>query len=224
MSPAIKIKIAILGTTIVIFGVIFTSWGLDDIEGLLAHPARATLLLLLLAQFLTILLLVPLGWMHSRLPPQSIDNNILIAFIGAMGILLFLMISPFSDRREWMLLGGGDVLRYLGLFLVSLGTVFSTWAVIHLCKHLNVQVKNHQHQLVTNGPFKYIRHPRDFGGILIFMGVPLVFLSSLGLLLAFLSTAGLFERINREEKMLQQQFQEEWSQYAQKTKCLIPGA
>jgi protein-S-isoprenylcysteine O-methyltransferase Ste14 len=224
MSYVIKIKIAIFVTAIVIFGVIFTSWGLDDIEGLLMHPARATLLLLLLAQFLIILLLVPLGWMHSRLPVETDDHHGLIAFIGTMGILLFLMISPFSDRREWLLLGGGDNLRYVGLFLVALGTVFSTWAIIHLCKHLNTQAQNNQCQLVTDGPFKYIRHPRDFGGILMFVGIPLVFLSSLGLLLAFLSTAGLFERISREEKLLQQQFQEEWAQYAEKTKCLIPWA
>jgi hypothetical protein len=48
MFNTIKNKIAIFGIGIVIFSLIFTSWGLDDINGLLAHPARAILLLLLL--------------------------------------------------------------------------------------------------------------------------------------------------------------------------------
>jgi protein-S-isoprenylcysteine O-methyltransferase Ste14 len=226
MSYAVKIKIAIFFIALVIFGVIFISWGVDDIKGLLAHPARAALLLLLLAQLLVIMLLVPLGWMSNRLLYQPVDDNhTLIAFIGAMGVLLFLMVSPFSDRREWMLLSSSDAVRYFGLFLFVIGVAFSTWATIHLCRRLSFQVKNQQgYKLVTDGPFKIVRHPRDFGSILIFVGIPLVFLSSLGLVLAFLSTAGLFERISREERMLQQQFKEEWSQYVQKTKCMIPWA
>jgi protein-S-isoprenylcysteine O-methyltransferase Ste14 len=225
MSYALKIKILLFGAVSLVFAVILISWGLDDIHGLLTHPARTGLLLLLLTQFLIIILYVPLAWMRSRLPAEPIDeHNRLVVFIGIMGILLFLMVSPFSDRRQWMLLSDGEGLRYFGLFLVTLGIFFSTWAAIHLCKHLTIQVQSNEQKLVTDGPFNLVRHPRDFGSILIFIGIPLVFLSSLGLLLAFLTTAGLFERISREEKMLQQQFQEEWSAYAQKTKCLIPWA
>lgn len=223
MFKTIIVKITIFLIAIMIFGVIFTSWGLDDINGLLAHPARVTLLLILVAQLL-IILFIPLGWKSTRLPSEPDENNMLVTFIGAMGILLFLMISPFSDRHEWAQLGGGDTVRYLGLFLFSIGAIFSTWAAFHLCKHFNIQAKHQHYKLVTDGPFKYVRHPRDFGSILLFLGIPLVFLSGLGLLLAFLSAAGLFERISREERVLQQKYQEEWSMYAEKTKCLIPWA
>ncbi len=220
MSHSVKIKIAIFFIALVIFGVIFISWGLDDIGGLLAHPARATLLLLLLAQLMVFGWFIPLGWMRSRLPEQSTENNMLVAFIGAMGVVLFLMISPFSDRNEWMLLGGGgDIWRYVGLFLFTIGAFLSIWASVHMCQSL----KNKQnYQLITDGPFQLVRHPRDLGTILAFIGIPLVFLSSLGLLLAFLSSAGLFERIGREERMLELQFKDEWLEYAQQTKCLIP--
>jgi protein-S-isoprenylcysteine O-methyltransferase Ste14 len=220
MFYAIKVKMAIFLIAIVIFSVIFTSWGFDDIDGLLAHPARATLLLLLLMLFILFGFFIPMGWMLSRLPEYPVsDSNRLIAFIGAMGILLFLMISPFSDRHQWMLLGGGDAVRYLGMILFTVGAFFTLWASFHICKTLK---SKSNFQLIIDGPFKYIRHPRDFGVILIFVSIPLVFLSSLGLLLAFLSVAGVFERIGREEKMLQQQFREEWQAYAENTKCLIP--
>ena len=226
MINSIKNQLIFIGIAIVIFTVIFTSWGLDDIDGLLAHPARLALLLLLLILFTVLGLFVPSGGItqSSRQPIHpGVENNHLIAFIGAMGILLFLMVSPFSDRNEWMLLIGGDLLRYLGLFIFILGAGFSIWTSIHISKQWNIQHGNQQpYHLITNGPFKLVRHPRDLGNILIFIGIPLVFRSSLGLLLAFLSVAGLFERISREEKVLQQQFKDEWSKYAEKTKCLIP--
>ncbi|MDM8560149.1 isoprenylcysteine carboxylmethyltransferase family protein [Candidatus Parabeggiatoa sp. HSG14] len=223
MFNFIKIRIAIFGIAIIIFGVIFTSWGFDHIGGLLNHPARAGLLLILFIQFIIFGFFIPLGWTTTRQHIPPVDNNTLIAFIGAMGVLLFLMISPFSDRQAWVPLPGGDILRYFGLSLFILGAFFSTWASIHLCQQLSLQVKNQQsYKLVTDGPFKYVRHPRDFGTILIFIGIPLIFLSGLGLFIAVLSVAGLFERISREEQMLQQQFKGEWLVYSKKTRCLIP--
>ncbi|RKZ41215.1 MAG: hypothetical protein DRQ49_05910 [Gammaproteobacteria bacterium] len=222
MTHLLKLKTIIFFITIIIFSIIFISWGLDDIHGLLAHPARVVLLLLLIVQFF-FLELIPWAWILSRLPKQAPDDNMLVPFIGAMSILLIIIISPFSDRNEWILLGGGDITRYFGLFLFILGAFAANWASIHLCKQLNIQQQNQQgYQLVTSGPFEYVRHPRDFGTILIFVSLPLVFLSSLGLLLAIFSVAGLFERIAREEKILQQQFKEKWTDYSQHTKCLVP--
>ncbi len=225
MLKIIKIKLSIIGLAIFIFGIIFTSWGLDDISGLLAHPARAALIFLLSLQFI-IFLLLPWAWMLSRLPKQPFDDdNMLIPFMGAMGVMLFLMISPFSDRHEWIPLWGGDMLRYLGVLLLILGVFLSVWAYVHIFKCLKTLEKNkYSYKLITDGPYKYIRHPRDLGGILIFIAIPLVFLSSFGLTIAVISTAGLFERIAREEKILAEQFKEEWQKYTETTKCLIPWA
>ncbi len=225
MLKIIKIKLSIITLAIFILGIIFTSWGLDDVAGLLAHPARAALILLLSLQFLMFLFL-PWAWMLSRLPKQPLDDdNMLIPFIGAMGILLLLMISPFSDRHEWVPLWGGDILRYIGVMFLMLGIFLSVWAYIHIYKQLKIQEKHKlEYQLITDGPYKYIRHPRDLGGILIFIAIPLIFRSSVGLILAFISSAGLFERIAREEKILAEQFKEEWQKYTETTKCLIPWA
>ena len=223
MHHFIKFKIAIFFIAIIVFAVILISWGLVDIDGFLAHPARMMLLFLLLIQFI-IFEFIPWGWILSRLPAPPSDDNKLIAVIGAMGILLFLMISPFSDRNEWMQLGGGNILRYCGVFFFTLGCIIANWASIHLYQQLVIQYHRNQHgyQLVTTGPFEYVRHPRDFGVILIFVSIPLIFLSSLGLFLALFSIVGLFERIAREEQILRQEFGDEWLDYVEKTKCLVP--
>ena len=49
----IMIKFMIISSiAIIIFGIILASWGISDISGLLAHPARVALLSLLIAQFI----------------------------------------------------------------------------------------------------------------------------------------------------------------------------
>ena len=99
----------------------------------------------------------------------QIKGNCLITYLGIMAVILFLIISPFSDRHQWMLLPGGDFLRYLGVILFILGNILIFW------KSINI------------------------GLIMICISIPLVFLSSLGLLLALFASIALFEQIARKE-------------------------
>jgi len=79
------------------------------------------------------------------------------------------------------------------------------------------------HQLVTHGPYRYVRHPIYSGALLFAMGHTLVvpnliagpaFLVGLVILIAF--------RIGPEEKMMADQFGEEFETYCQTTARLIP--
>lgn len=188
------IKFMIISSiAIIVFGIILVSWGIDDISGLLAHPARVALLSLLIAQFIVMFFFISPKWMfHSGILSNTceIKENCLIGYLGIMAVILFLIISPFSDRQQWMLLPGGDFLRYLGVILFILGNIFLFLKLINiLCKS----------QIITDLPFKYIRHPYYIGLIMICISIPLVFLSSLGLLLAFFAITALFEQIARKE-------------------------
>lgn len=165
----IMIKFMIISSiAIIIFGIILASWGISDISGLLAHPARVALLSLLIAQFIVMFFFISPIWM---LQPNTcqIKGNCLITYLGIMAVILFLIISPFSDRHQWMLLPGGDFLRYLGVILFILGNILIFW------KSINI------------------------GLIMICISIPLVFLSSLGLLLALFASIALFEQIARKE-------------------------
>lgn len=220
------IKFMIISSmAIIIFGIILTSWGIDDISGLLAHPARVALLSLLIAQFIVMFFFISPKWMfHSGILSNTckVKENCLIGYLGIMAVMLFLIISPFSDRQQWMLLPGGDFFRYLGVILFILGNIFIFWKAIHISKKIKLLGKLAKNQLITDGPFKYIRHPYYFGLIMICISIPLVFLSTLGLLLAFFASTALLEQIAREEKILMQHYKEEWLDYIQKTKRLIP--
>lgn len=215
-------RFVIFMTGILMLFAITIGWGFEKIWVLPEHPARAILLIVLFLQFLVAGIFAPLSTLNINQQDQQQVNR-LVKVLGVVGSTLFLFVSAFSDSRDWMLLLGGDIVRYIGLFAFAIGAILSSWATIHVSRRFGEGTATQAHDsLITDGPFQYIRHPRCFGGILMFIGVPLIFLSSLGLLLALVSAAGLLERIGRQEKFLQQTFKEEWRSYAQKTRCFIP--
>ncbi len=203
MKIMTMIKFMVISSiAIIIFGIILSSWGIDDISGLLAHPARVALLSLLIAQFIVMFFFISPKWMfHSGILSSTckVKENCLIGYLGIMAVILFLIISPFSDRKAWMLLAGGDFLRYLGVMLFILGNIFIYWKAMHIYNKVNFIGKLAKNHLITDGPFKYFRHPYYIGLIMICISIPLVFLSSLGLLLAFFAITALFEQIARKE-------------------------
>ena len=79
-----------------------------------------------------------------------------------------------------------------------------------------------KHQLVTDGLYKYIRHPLYLGEILRNLGVVILFSSVYGILIVTLSSIFLLFRIQIEEKMLIVVFGEEYKEYARNTKKIIP--
>jgi protein-S-isoprenylcysteine O-methyltransferase Ste14 len=78
--------------------------------------------------------------------------------------------------------------------------------------------------LVQSGPYRSIRHPAYLGFLLMALGTALGYSSLIGLAaVALLLLPGLAYRIRVEEALLEKAFQEEWRQYASRTRRLIPG-
>jgi len=78
------------------------------------------------------------------------------------------------------------------------------------------------HQLVKDGLYKHVRHPLYSGEILRNFGFPLLFSSVYGAILMVLGMILLLFRIEIEEKMLIEAFGEEYKEYQNNTKKLIP--
>ena len=79
-----------------------------------------------------------------------------------------------------------------------------------------------QKQLVRHGVYRFIRHPIYLAGILYTLGTPLIFSSLYGFLVILGFIPCLLYRIGIEEKMLIQEFGNEYSEYRKNTKKLIP--
>ena len=78
------------------------------------------------------------------------------------------------------------------------------------------------HQLVTDGLYQHIRHPIYLGETLRNLGIVTLLSSICGVLFIVVATSLLLFRIGIEEKLLIEVFSEDYKEYQQTTKKLIP--
>jgi len=78
------------------------------------------------------------------------------------------------------------------------------------------------HQLVTNGVYKHIRHPLYTGELIRNFGFVLIFSSLYGALFMIVGAVFLLIRIEKEEKMMGEAFGSIYERYRITTKKLIP--
>jgi len=112
----------------------------------------------------------------------------------------------------------------IGLILFVVGLIIRWVAIIHLGRFFTVNVAiAEDHQLITTGPYRFVRHPSYTGTLLIFLGFGLCMLNVFSLAAVFLpvSTAFLW-RMHVEEQVLRDAFGERYLTYAAQTRRLIP--
>jgi protein-S-isoprenylcysteine O-methyltransferase Ste14 len=72
-----------------------------------------------------------------------------------------------------------------------------------LSLNINIRIqKDRKQTLISTGVYGFVRHPMYFGGILLFIGAPLLLGSLWGIIIGFALTLLLAGRIVGEEKML----------------------
>ncbi|HYY28200.1 MAG TPA: isoprenylcysteine carboxylmethyltransferase family protein [Chthoniobacterales bacterium] len=112
----------------------------------------------------------------------------------------------------------------LAVMLMVSGTALRIWAVRHLGRLFTVDVGIQQgHQVVEDGPYRFVRHPSYSGSLLALVGVGFLTFNWLGLFLVITGTWLAYAlRISVEEKAMLAQFTGLYAEYAARTKRLIP--
>jgi protein-S-isoprenylcysteine O-methyltransferase Ste14 len=137
--------------------------------------------------------------------------------------LLSAFLPAYTERNGWWILDG-DPVRWLGVFLYVAGGALRIWPVFVLGRRFSGLVAIQPgHELVTDGPYRFIRHPSYLGMIILICGWALAFRSGPGLILAALVIAPLLARIRSEEALLRIQFGDQYDAYCRRTSRLIPG-
>ena len=142
-------------------------------------------------------------------------------------IVIFLSIGAGLFLRETFPQGAlpEPLIFYLtGLVLFFLGLVIRWVAIIYLGRFFTVNVAiAEDHQLITTGPYRYVRHPSYTGTLLVFLGFGLCMLNFYSLVTVFLPIAVAFLwRMHVEESALQAAFGERYREYRARTARLIP--
>lgn len=112
-----------------------------------------------------------------------------------------------------------------GLVLFILGLIIRWIAIIYLGRFFTVNVAiAEDHELVTTGPYHYVRHPSYTGTLLVFFGFGLCMLNLFSLTAIFVPIAAAFLwRMHVEEQALRQAFGDRYEIYIANTARLLPG-
>lgn len=141
-----------------------------------------------------------------------------------IGFLAWFVIIPLDAQRYdwttwfplWLKIAGGIALVF------SFILMFRAYADNTFLSPLVRLQKDRKQQVVSTGVYAVVRHPMYLGGILLFVGAPMLMGSFYGLLIGLSMLLLLAGRILGEEKMLEEEL-EGYKEYKKKVKYrLIP--
>jgi protein-S-isoprenylcysteine O-methyltransferase Ste14 len=140
-------------------------------------------------------------------------------------LLAFIVLLQNTSAREFVirerLIALDPALEWLGVVICACGLAFAIWARVYLGKNWGMPMSLKQDaQLVTTGPYQYVRHPIYTGMTLGMIGtalvvpwwiVPVVFAFGY-----FVYSAKV------EEKIMTGEFGQKYTDYMKRSKMLIP--
>ena len=147
------------------------------------------------------------------------DSYLLIQLVGLMAIILALACRSL-DRAIVPVAG-----QYAGLVLIVGSAALREWAILRLGRFFSrtVQIEP-AHRLVTDGPYRRLRHPAYTGMVLVYAGIGLALGTWLGAVVALALVLGAtMYRISVEEEVLIAAFGREYCEYIRRTWRLFPG-
>ena len=157
---------------------------------------------------------------------RKVDGTAMMTIIRIGGLILWLSPFAYLSNPSWMAwskIGLPDWTRWLG---GGIG-IFCTFGIYWLFSSIGsgitpTSATRKEHQLVTNGIYRYIRHP--LYGSLLFLAWGIFFksISIAGFLLVMGTSLFLFLTAKIEEKENCDYFGEEYRSYMQQTKIFVP--
>lgn len=138
----------------------------------------------------------------------------LAAFLSLVSIVV-LLVSGLDIRFEWSE-KIPFVLQFAAMVLVVLGSVLGSWAIVsnpYFASTVRIQSER-GHKVISNGPYRYIRHPGYAGWILSGIALPVMLGSLWALIPSGLTALILIIRTGLEDRTLRRELPgyEEYSQ------------
>jgi protein-S-isoprenylcysteine O-methyltransferase Ste14 len=154
---------------------------------------------------------------------QKAWDRVFMAVVAVVFVCWMVLIGLDARRFRW-----SDVPEWgqvLGAALIALCMILC-WQVFRFNSFAAPQVRmqpERAHRVITEGPYRIVRHPMYVGGMLFFLGMPLLLGSWWGLLAAPVLIVGMSWRVVGEEQMLRRELAG-YDDYAKRVRYrLVPG-
>jgi protein-S-isoprenylcysteine O-methyltransferase Ste14 len=146
--------------------------------------------------------------------PPLVSMLSLVALILAVFQIGTLNYESFKDYAD---------IRYAGLIIYLVFSWIQVWSFKTLSDNYSqdIMIKKN-HELITKGPFKIIRHPQYLCQILLDLGAAAATLSYIVGVLTLIEIPIYLMRASLEDKLLAKYFPEKFSDYRKKSGFMIP--
>jgi protein-S-isoprenylcysteine O-methyltransferase Ste14 len=173
------------------------------------------------------------AYFRRKAQSQSQDNidrrqegGITMVVLRFGGLLVWLSVLAFityPPAITWSTVGLPEWARWLGVAGAVTSAIMLVWMFTSLDVNITDSVSTRQeHRLVTEGPYRWIRHPLYTFGALLFLSISLVIGSWFIPLIGIPTYAFLVNRTGIEEKMLHERFGEQYQHYTEQTGRFFP--
>ena len=160
---------------------------------------------------------------RGRTPSNTKEFDKVFAVVYTPLVLLLPLVAGLDYRFGW-----SDMplwLNVVGFIGYIPAMIFPYWAMLvnnYLTTTVRIQ-EERGHQVVTDGPYRYVRHPMYVGLILGAIAMPLLLGSWWALMTGILTVVAAVWRTGREDAVLQEELPG-YAEYAQRTRYrLLPG-
>ena len=157
---------------------------------------------------------------------RKVDGTVFMTMIRIGGLILWLSPLVYLINPAWMAwskIGLPEWVRWLGVGFGILCTMGIYWLFSSIGSGITpTSATRKEHQLVTSGPYRWVRHPLYTFGASLFTAFGMMadnwFIALLGLL-AFI---GMASRTPKEEANLIAKFGDEYREYMKRTGRYLP--
>ncbi|HMA04555.1 MAG TPA: isoprenylcysteine carboxylmethyltransferase family protein [Methanomicrobiales archaeon] len=153
---------------------------------------------------------------------QSCSRLLLFTIISVLALAILVEELPQGILVRDVLPGGAATML-VGLPITILGLGVAVWARVHLGRNWTsrpgIKVG---HTLIRTGPYRFVRNPIYTGLLIGYTGTAIVIGTLWALFLILFVLGASLLKIREEERLLLEEFGEDYEQYRREVRALIP--
>ena len=157
---------------------------------------------------------------------RKVDGSLMSTMIRIGGLILWL--SPFvylinPAWMEWSKIGLPEWVRWLGVVIGAFSVIGIYWLFSSIGSGITATSATRQkHQLVTSGPYRWVRHPLYTIASSMFIAFGMMADNWFIALMGILAFVGMAIRTPKEEANLIEKFGDEYREYMTRTGRFLP--